>query len=329
MIDGLSTREGSCFGFGIRSELPMNYLRDGSGALLEIHLAESAPRIRSAQQIVEWIPTPQRPLRARLYHDGGRYSLWIDDGGWFVIDADGGRIEVPPDVDPLRREERLWGLPTALCFLARGDRSLHASAVEVHGQAILLAGPSRHGKTTLAAGFLGNGFRVLTEDVSCYRITNLPVLFPGPSMLRVRRDVADRMTLPNARLIAEDQDRSHFVLDAAMRGDSSPIPIGGIIFLKDHGDQIEFERVSVLSALPDLWLLSLHLPTNEDRAEAFEAISALADKVPAWNLVRPTTIGALPDVVHAITKLVERSKSDRESVALTKSPTSGVASFLD
>ena len=79
-----------------------------------------------------------------------------------------------------RREARLFGLPAALCFMTRGDVAVHAAAVDVDGSALLLAAPGRFGKTTLAAAFAGEGFRLLAEDTACYRSIPRPIGAPRP-----------------------------------------------------------------------------------------------------------------------------------------------------
>ena len=165
----------------------------------------------------------------------------------------------------MRREERLWGVPTMLCFLARGDVPLHAAAVNVGGEAVLLAAPGYYGKTTLAAGFDAAGYRVLAEDVACIRFAPEPHVVPGPALLRVRGDVAESFDLPGARAVAESDNRVHFSLDPARRGDCTPVPLHAIVLLRKGEDGIALERVAAADTLRDLWLLSFRLPTLEDR----------------------------------------------------------------
>ena len=56
-------------------------------------------------------------------------------------------LTMPLGVEPVRREERLWGIPAALALIRRGDVAVHAAAVEIDGRALLFAGPGRFGKT--------------------------------------------------------------------------------------------------------------------------------------------------------------------------------------
>ena len=80
--------------------------------------------------------------------------------------------------------------------MARGDLAVHAAAVDVDGSALLLAAPGRYGKTTLAAAFAGQGYRLLAEDTTCYRPSSDPSVLPGLAMLRIRPDVHEHLSHP-------------------------------------------------------------------------------------------------------------------------------------
>ncbi|MGH2500579.1 MAG: hypothetical protein ACRDF0_10890, partial [Candidatus Limnocylindria bacterium] len=109
--------QGSCFGFGVRSPLPLRYLREGSGTPLRIGEVDSAdddPRGGDPEGslLYEWTPRPGQRLHARAYSNGQRDSLWIAEAGWFRIEAGVPAIRVPalPEGgDPAWREALLWG----------------------------------------------------------------------------------------------------------------------------------------------------------------------------------------------------------------------------
>lgn len=293
--------QGSCYGFEPVSELRFEYLRHGGGEQFAVDELPDEPDGPDGELVAEWTPIPERRVWAKLYADGPRYRLWVDGFGTFAVDPAAPSVGLPAsDVDGVRREERLWGVPTMLCFLARGDVPLHAAAVDVGGEAVLLAAPGYFGKTTLAAGFDAAGYRVLAEDVSCIRFSPEPEVIPGPAMLRVRRDVAGSLELPGARAVAESGDRVHYSLDPARRGDSTPVPLRAIVLLRSGEDGIELERVPAAGALRDLWPLSFRLPSVEDRERCFDGIARLAASVRISNLVRPLTLDQLPRVVERI-----------------------------
>ena len=64
-------------------------------------------------------------------------------------------------------------------------------------QLILFGAPSMHGKTTTAAAFAAAGHRLLAEDTVRCRIAPA-ALYPGPSVVRLREDVAAQIAIPGA-----------------------------------------------------------------------------------------------------------------------------------
>ncbi len=292
---------GTCFGYGIRSELDLAYLRDGDGDPLEVS-ARSLRDEPAGELVLEWRP-PEFPAHARLFSARGSHRLWIEDAGWFEIDAGARRLVVPPGGDPVRREERVWGLPMLLCFLARGDLPLHAAGVEVGGRALLLAAPRRSGKTTLAAAFAAAGHRVLSEDLACIRPGPPPAVVPGPAMLRLRRDVADEFEIPGVRELGRDDDRVHLSLEAN-RGTSDPVPLAAIAFLHREDADARLERGESAQTVRDLWALSFNLPTDEDRRRSFRSVADLAAAVPGWRLRRRLQLGDLQPTVERLVEAV-------------------------
>ncbi len=197
------------------SRLAFHYLRGGEGEALEIATPSEAETGPLDRLVLEWAPRPEHPFSGKLYYDGVRYRLWVGGLGWYVIDPRARRILVPQTAEVILREERLWGIPLALCVLQRGDLPLHAAAVEVGGSAVILAAPGRYGKSTLAAAFVRAGHRVLSEDMTCVRTAPEPAVIPGPAMLRVRRDVLRSTEPVDARPLAEIDDRTSLALDEA------------------------------------------------------------------------------------------------------------------
>jgi hypothetical protein len=292
--------KGICHGFGLVSDLEFAYLRDGSGERLTVAEVEPPPPPLSAP-LLEWYRTDPHPFAARLYGRlGGPYQLWIEPDEWYVIDPEARFIGVPITSDVLRREQRVWGLPSLLMFLAEGDLPLHAAAVDVGDAAVLLAGPSRHGKTSLSLGFGMRGHRVLSDDLVRIRTTPVPTVFPGPAGLRVRSDMTGPAAAQDLRRIGGDEDRDFVAIDPGLRGSGDPLPIAGIVLLKGEADTVRLEAAQPHQATQDLWFLSLNLPTPESRAAKLGHLSTLTDDVPAFDLSRPFLIEALGATVDAI-----------------------------
>lgn len=307
MSNGSSSANGSpgtCYGYAIRSSLPFHYLRSGEGEPIEISLETSTVPEPSEPPLLEWTPTPELPFDGRLHDVDDGYRLWVAAAGWFGIEPGAPRITVPFESDVVRREERIWGIPAALCFVGRGDLPLHAAAVEIDGKAVILGAPRTYGKTTLAAALAGAGYRLLSEDVTCIRPAERPAVIPGPAMLRLRHDVAERLEVPNTTLLGDEDDRVHLAVDPALRGDCRPVPLAGIMLLRRAEHDVRVERAETAEAIRDLWSLSFRLPTSADRTLCFAAIVGLARSVPTWNLHRPLRFDELAATVDRVVATV-------------------------
>lgn len=299
----------SAFGFTVRGPSSLRFLRSGGGVeTLEI-IAARAPRQRpDTTPLADWtLPGAGHQVRGTLYERPSGFEFWVSDAGAYHVDPDRRQIEIPEGSDDVVREQRLWGIPSILCFLHRGDVPLHAAAVEVDGRAVVLAAPGRHGKTTLALSLHRHGYRVLSEDLSCCRAGEVPELVPGPALLRVRPDVYDGDPPPGTELVRRQPDRVYLALGPERRGTSAPVTIAAIVFLRASADDVSLERVPAPVALADLWSLSFRLPTDGAQARAFQQLARLASKTPTWNLYRPIRLADLDETVAQIVALARHA----------------------
>jgi hypothetical protein len=285
------------FGFDVRSQLAFHYLRRGSGVPLEVEEVLLEPS--DPGRLLEASPyRPGQRGRTQVYEDGSAFNLWVDHAGWFRVDPAVPRITVPPSDYPAWREAIIWGLPAALCVLDRGDMMVHAAAVKVGDGAIVLAAPGGHGKTTLASAFVSAGFKLISEDLVALDVARR-VVFPGPEVMRLRRDVADQKP-SGARVVAEDTEKLHLALDESARAAGNPLAVHGVAFLRPSHEGITLTPVSADAALPDLWSLALRLPTDEGRSACFANVVDLVQAIPVWNLARPPRRSALQPTIELL-----------------------------
>jgi hypothetical protein len=262
---------------------------------------------------MEW---PARDGRAdtRLYRDESGAHMWIDGAGCFDIDPRKPSIAVPK-LDERRlveglssgvteahvvawREVNTLGVPTMLCFMEQGFLPLHAASVDVEGSAILLGAPGTFGKTTLSGAFHSAGHRLLSDDISSCGVSQEPVVFPGPSLLRIRRDVFERVDFRDTEIAFESPQRVTLALDASRRGDAGPVPLRGVVLLRRSEGAMSLVRADPTEAVRDLF--NLCFTGNVDRARAFQEVATLVSAVPVWYLARQLDYGEMPAVVEKI-----------------------------
>lgn len=295
------------YGFSVHTQQTLRFLRSGGGAeTLEIVGAQE-PRTRpEVEPLADWaLVGTEYQARATLYRVECGYEFWATDAGGYHVDPENGRIEIPGTGDEIVREQRLWGIPVLLCYMHRGDFSLHAAAVEMGSGAVLFAAPSRSGKTTLALAFHRHGYRVLSEDLVCCRSGAVSEVLPGPALMRVRPDVYDGCPPAGTHVVVARPDRVYLALDHDRKGSSAPVPIKAIVFLRESED-VRIEPATASVALADLWHLNFRLATTEYRARSFRQLTRLAGAVPTWNVYRPFRLESLEATVGLIAEHFDR-----------------------
>lgn len=293
------------FGFELETPFPLRTARESTGDRLTVEMADLRD-LGTGSELLNWSPQRDNPLEATLSTLGGAdYVLDIADSGKYLIQPRARHVVMPVMPDEPLREVRLLGLPLLLCFLARGEVSLHGAAVMGPNGAIVLAAPGKHGKTSLAATLARLGCRLLTEDLSCIRVGAEPVLYPGPASLRVREDMAAHvLPLDGMREIGSLGDR--LVLATSDPGSGDPVPLAALVLLKGFEESVSLHQVDPLGALSDLWLLSFHLPTEEDRVRKFNQLVDLVGAIPVWELTQSTDPQMIRDTADTLLQAVGR-----------------------
>ena len=120
--------------------------------------AEDAPRPP--------LPPGEGQPKVGVSADGADYVRW-DDLFEFLIAPDGRQILVQTfgEVDLAALEVYLFGAVLSFSLIKLGWEPIHATVVVVEGRGVALMGQPGEGKSTLAARFIAEGNRVLTDDL--------------------------------------------------------------------------------------------------------------------------------------------------------------------
>lgn len=127
---------------------------------------------RAVDVVVRLAPVPgrleivanERPF-LQVGKDGDCLIEFLGTARYLV--SNGNDVSVAPCVSANSDDVRLFLFGTVFGILChqRGLFPLHASCVDIFGQAVVLAGPSGAGKSTLAAALVRRGHRLLSDDV--------------------------------------------------------------------------------------------------------------------------------------------------------------------
>jgi len=150
---------------------------------------------------------------------------------------DGKRVFIEPLADAAPEKVRLFLLGSTMGALLyqRGLFPLHGSAVETPWGAMIFVGAQGAGKSTLAAEFHRQGYRLLSDDVCAVAATQDGLrILPALAHFRLCADAYERLGNPaEARF-----DVDKFVVPMGEGYCVDPIPLRAIHILMDHGDEM-------------------------------------------------------------------------------------------
>ena len=220
------------------------------------------------------------------------YTLRFDSLCEFEISTDLSRIEatLTPGEDPELLSIFLTGNVLAFLLGISGDPVLHASAVELGGYAVALAGETGSGKSTLSALLCATGAALISDDLLRLGLREGTVVcHEGTRLSRLRTGAAKLADHFPAESIAESPDGR---LTISMPRPSRPVLELGAIVLPVFGDQGQapvVERLGPREALIEL----LSVPrligwrNAEPLRRQFPVLVRVAERVPVLQRQRP------------------------------------------
>lgn len=174
---------------------------------------------------------------------------------------------------------------------------VHAGAVALNGRALVFAGSSHSGKSTLAGWLTAHGWEFLTDEVALLdqRFDGTVVVHPFWRPIGVRRPG------PLDEYVDVPGDESEVLVPASRLGRLGTVAaLAAIVFPRyEPGSRPAFEPRSGAAAV---WELATHLPTlGSGGAAVFDAIVGIVSAVPCYSLA----VDDLAAAAAALERLVQ------------------------
>jgi hypothetical protein len=224
----------------------------------------------------------------------GRGRFHIAAVASFLIES-GRRIVIEPHLPLDAPDIRLFLLATPFGLLChqRGLVPLHAAAVEVDGQALLLAGVTGVGKSTLAAAFWRRGHKLLSDDVAPIALDGDGAwVLPGARLIRLWEDSAEQAGWDKAEIERCRPGIAKFSHPAGALYADRPLRPLALIHLERHsesGGEVSMQRLrgrAAVSRTSDQVYRAGTMKAVADPAEALTRVARTAAAIPQHFVVR-------------------------------------------
>lgn len=266
-------------GLTIASELPLAEPEVTARPDLTVTRAASAPIAATAPagEVVAGLDVAS--ARYAAVREDERLRIRFFGTAEFVVDGAAISVVADPGAYPDLVSVLLAGNVLALLLGLRGEHVLHATAVELEGRTIALAGGSGAGKSTLGALLCADGGRLVGDDLlriagdTCFRGTSEIRLRPSAAAITDRyapdrrRTTGDGRTAVRPERSDAHQPRLDAIVVPAARRDGRPLQVTRL------GERDALERLMLAPRVAG-WRAADPLRTQ------FRGAAALAERVP-------------------------------------------------
>lgn len=220
----------------------------------------------------------------------------------------GNTITVQPNEKATSEEIRLFLLGSTMGGLLhqRGILPIHGSAVEKDNKALIIAGASSSGKSSLAAGMSELGYSIISDDISVieFQNENKVMVQPGTPYLKLWNDVLSYFKEdPNLTKVRPNLDKYYLPKKTVTPNKAIPLEkiialsvknSSGFVHRKIHGAQ-KFELLR-----NNTYRLQYSEPFEQSKLQFFN-LTKLANSVEIYKLERPISplqVNELASFIH-------------------------------
>lgn len=263
--------------------------------------------------IPEWILQEEK----KKYEFGQELS-WLSNKTMWMVVKDGKHIgyRLKEGGNTGYAKTYLLGYGMAMLALQRGMPAIHCSAVAGEKGAVLIAGESGAGKSTVTCGLLERGYRLLADDMAVVQTFSgkkdsreLTLVYPAFPYQKLCRDAAVRRGYALEKLLYINEEKDKFLVP--WKGDflTEPEPVQAFFMLGvSEKKKVTLRQIQGLACLglygENLFLRHL-LKQEKYRPDIGQKCLELAAQVPSFYLERPKEGDSTEEVLEQILNTIK------------------------
>lgn len=308
------------YGLALESDFPLASVDEvpDEGAETVVRLT-LVPSEHLQQRVAALETDPDDWIQHAVLDDG---SVYMKIKGIFesVVAANGRSVDCarPAEADQGSFEANLLNFVLSTALTQQGEEPLHATVLAIDGGTVALLGPSGAGKSTLAAFLIGQGARLVTDDM--LRLTfadGRGYAHYGPNRLKLLDEAAQRL-LPGSIAAGYFNALSGKLMvqpDDAIGSRRAPLPLAALFWLGDLTDEapvasgVTTARLGGLELMRVLTSSAMNIRDDTPQRLARQLLFAerVARTLPVHALVYPRDYELLGRVADEIRSIVRAS----------------------
>ena len=242
------------------------------------------------------------------FHSKGQGTFYITNGNLIQVDPD-------PDHSPAHLAIFIMGSSMGAILHQRGYLPLHGSCVTDGRRSILLTGESGAGKSTLAAEFLRQGWKLITDDVTC--ITDfdaMPTVRSSYPSQKLWQDALDRYETQeeNIHSLYSREDREKFGIDVSEHFYEGEAPLSLVVRLINGPIRCTLSPMEGMVKADQLMRNTYRGQIIEQRhvQRHFQRCVTLSTKIPMAVVTRTDGVDCAKQMYDMISEFLEEKHHD-------------------
>jgi energy-coupling factor transporter ATP-binding protein EcfA2 len=295
------------------------YLLYGSTVCSDIEfpqlMIDSQPQIDQTDIMIQAGIMPEDIKR----QENGHYSFQ-DKRSWLVTSVssllveDGRKItyELKDNCNINHLRTYILGYAISMIYLQKGEMAIHCAAISVKGQAILIAGESGSGKSTITDTLLGQGYQLMADDMAIVRVNDIGKVeaTPGFPYQKLCREVVTKKGYHLDDLIYINEDKDKFLVPYQGEFNTKEKNVKAMFILveTDSVDKLFIEELKgfdkFYSCIRNLFLRNLLREHMYEEVIAKKCLE-IASKMPIYLIRRPVIVNTVKEITEHIATVME------------------------
>jgi len=200
----------------------------------------------------------------------------------------------------------ILGYGIAMLHQQKGEIAIHCSAMSLNDKAILVAGKSGSGKSTVSSALLNEGLSLMADDMVIVKPgDNNAIAYPAFPFQKLCRDAAIANGEDLSKLIYIDEDKDKFLVPYKGDFDTCGKEVAALFILLGETDtsEVVIDNITGITKIPacaDNLFLKALLKEDRFKGKCGQSCVETAGKFPIYVIARPTGIDTVSEIKNAI-----------------------------
>ncbi|MDO5291866.1 MAG: hypothetical protein Q4F05_03855 [bacterium] len=259
------------------------------------------------------IPSKILKKAEEKYYEIDKIQSWFqnDTGIFYVSKGREIHYQLKENANLQYARTYILGYAISMLLLQRNILTIHCSAIANNEGAVLIAGESGAGKSTITTSFLNKGYKLLADDIAAVTVDEegKVLAYPAFPYQKLCRDGVKREKININGLLCIDEEKDKFLVPRGEQFINQPMIVKAMVILGvNDGAGISVDEevgVNKLFAIRENLFLRRLRGDWLARPEIIQTCLEIGSKVPIYTIIRPRKFDTRSAVINSLEPMLK------------------------